>query len=65
MQNKRIIYSRKIMLKLIDMGIYPVETIKNPYQPQYWCWVYENCKELQDALDVVFGKERGVSYDGR
>jgi len=31
MLKNRIIYSRKIMLKLVKMGVYPVETIKNPF----------------------------------
>lgn len=55
MLKNRIIYSRKIMLQLVKMGVYPVETIKNPFQPQYWCWVFEDTPELEKKLDLIFG----------
>ena len=54
MPKKRIIYSRKIMLQLIEAGIFPIETIKNPYKPQFWSWVFDDTEELEQQLDRIF-----------
>lgn len=54
MPKKRIIYSRKVMLQLIEKGIFPIQTIKNPYKPQYWCWIFDDTQELEQQLDEIF-----------
>ena len=57
----KIIYSKKIVLKLLEMGFIPVEQFPNPFNPQYTCWAFEWTQEFDDALNVVLGGARNGS----
>lgn len=37
----KIIYSLKIMNKLVEKGHIPVETMPNPKNTFYNCWIFE------------------------
>ena len=55
MNKKQIIYSLKVMRQLLERGFVPEQTIPNPINPQFNCWVFEVTEELQTALDEVLG----------
>lgn len=55
MTNK-IIYTRKIAMKLIEMGNIPVGTTQNPSKPEFLCWIFSDTSKLQSDLARVLGK---------
>ena len=56
--NKRkIIFSKKIMLELMQLGFNPVETMPNPTNNRFLCWSFEWTPEFDDALCKVLGGE--------
>lgn len=52
MTNK-IIYTRKIAMKLIEMGNIPVGTTPNPSKPEFLCWIFAITPKLQSDLARV------------
>ena len=55
----KIIYSLKIHIALLAQGFqYEVE-MKNPSNPRFNCWVYEETPELLKAFDALL--QKGVS----
>lgn len=52
MTNK-IIYTRKIAMKLIEMGNIPVGTTPNPSKPEFLCWIFPITPKLQSDLARV------------
>ena len=61
--NKRtkIIYSKKVMNQLLELGFRPIETMINPIRPEYYCWAFEWTEEFDNALDIVLGGVRNGS----
>ena len=55
MTNK-IIYTRKIAMKLIEMGNIPVGTTQNPSKPEFLCWIFSDTPKFQGDLGRVLGK---------
>lgn len=51
----KIIYSLKVMLRLVELGHIPIATMENPKFPEYKCWVFENNEKFQQDLDNVLG----------
>lgn len=51
----KIIYTRRIAMKLIEMGNIPSGTTPNPSKPEFLCWIFPvNSKferDLQSILD--------------
>jgi hypothetical protein len=41
MSKYKIIYSLRIMRKLVERGFVPEHTMPNPQFPQFNCWVFE------------------------
>lgn len=64
MTNK-IIYTRKIAMKLIEMGNIPVGTTQNPSKPEFLCWIFADTPKFQGDLGRVLGTRpnplKGVS----
>lgn len=59
MTNK-IIYTRKIAMKLIEMGNIPVGTTPNPSKPEFLCWIFSLTPKLQmDLARVLTHKGEG------
>ena len=54
----KIIYSKRVMVKLLELGFRPVDTFPNPTNPQYLCWAFKWDKDFDKALSIVLG---GVS----
>lgn len=57
-QKKQIIYSMKVMLRLVELGFYPVWKMPNPRFPQYECWVFDLTPEFQCALATLLGGKK-------
>lgn len=52
MTNK-IIYTRKIAMKLIEMGNIPVGTTPNPSKPEFLCWIFSDTPKFQSDLGEI------------
>ena len=51
----KIIYSLRIMLRLVEMGHVPVSTIPNPKYPQFDCWIFKVDEDFEEDLNKVLG----------
>ncbi len=51
----KIIFAKRIMIKLLEMGFRPIDTFPNPTKPEYMCWAFEWTDEFDDALNIVLG----------
>ncbi len=49
MTNK-IIYTRRIAMKLIEMGNVPVGTTPNPTKPNFLCWIFAVTPKFEKDL---------------
>ena len=49
----KIIYSLKIHIALQTQGFESKTEMKNPYNPRFNCWVYEETPELLKAFDAL------------
>ena len=47
----KIIYSLRIHIALQRQGFNCISEMKNPQNPQFNCWVYEETSELLEAFD--------------
>ena len=52
-QNVKIIYSLRFHIELQRQGFNPVLEMKNPNNPKYNCWVYEETPDLLTAFDAL------------
>lgn len=52
MSNK-IIYTRKIAMKLIELGNVPVGTMPNPSKQGFLCWIFAVTPKFERDLSVV------------
>ena len=50
-----VIYSLKVMRKLLEMGFIPIKTIPNPKDVKYNCWIYEATDEFIEARRKILG----------
>lgn len=57
MTNK-IIYTRKIAMKLIEMGNVPVGTTQNPSKPEFLCWIFAITPKFERDLQAVLDEAR-------
>ena len=53
----KIIYSLKIHIALQAQGFKSQMEMKNPSNPRFNCWVYEETPELLKAFDALLIKE--------
>ncbi len=56
-QSHKIVYSMRVMTKLVERGFFPVHEMPNPKNPEYRCWVFNNTKSFEKALLEILGKE--------
>lgn len=52
----KIVYSLKVFTGLVERGFYPVQTLPNPKNTKFNCWVFEETEELRQVLDSIFGE---------
>lgn len=57
-QNVKVIYSLKFHIELQRQGFVYLVEMKNPNNPRFNCWVYEETPELLEALDRLMGGSR-------
>ena len=50
---KKIIYSMKVMEKLVERGFYPEYAMPNPKNNYYTCWIFNVSSDFQAALDDI------------
>ena len=53
---KKIIYSLRIMEKLVEKGHYPEYSMPNPKNPYYTCWVFSATESFKADLDAILGE---------
>lgn len=58
MSNFKIIYSLRLHLALQRMGFRSLTEMKNPQNPNFNCWVYDNTEELAKAFDTLLKEDQ-------
>lgn len=53
----KIIYSLKLHIALQGLGFVMQTEMKNPKNPRFNCWVYEETPEFTQAYDSLLKKE--------
>lgn len=61
---QQIIYSKKVLDQLLELGFRPIETFPNPIKPQLLCWAFEKTEEFDKALDIVLTDYKGGARNG-
>ena len=56
MMTNKIIYTRKIAMKLVEMGHVPAGTMPNPSKPEFLCWIFEITPKFEKDLQTVLGE---------
>ena len=57
----KIIYSLQIHIKLQALGFTYVTEMKNPKNPKFNCWVYEETEEVFNTKEFDSYKGKGIS----
>ena len=52
----KIIYTRRIAMKLIGMGNVPVGTTQNPSKPEFLCWIFPVTKKFEADLQIILSE---------
>lgn len=60
----KIIYSLQIHIELQSMGFTYVTEMKNPKNPKFNCWVYEETEELLKAFDTLLTRREDANGRG-
>ena len=55
-EENKVIYSLAIWRKLVEKGNIPTETLPNPINPKYNCWVFPMTEKFKKDLDEVLGE---------
>lgn len=58
MKKEFTIYTRWLAIKLREQGFRIIRTEVNQRFPQYDCWVFEDCEDLQIAITYLTRKHR-------
>ncbi len=53
MDKYEIIYSKRVMNELVKKGFFPVQTLPNPTNVKYKCWVFKNTTEFSEVLHTL------------
>lgn len=53
---QKIIFSKQIMLGLLEKGFRPIESFPNPTNPKYLAWAFEESDALEEAFAEVLAK---------
>lgn len=53
-QKYKVCYSKKVVMRLIEQGYFPVKTLPHPKIQGFNCWVFKYSEDFQQAfLKVV------------
>lgn len=61
---RKIIYSMRVMLALVQRGHVPEATMPNPQNTKYNCWVFAETPEFQKDLDQILGPVKRGDRNG-
>ena len=61
MANK-IIYTRKIAMKLIEMGHIAVGTMPNPSKPEFLCWIFPVNSKFEKDLQFILDERKSNAH---
>ena len=56
----KIIYSKRIMEALVEMGNLPLKSMPNPYKPEFQCWIFKITDKFQHDINIILG-DKNVS----
>ena len=59
MTNK-IIYTRRIAMKLIEMGNIPSGTTPNPSKPEFLCWIFPVSNKFEKDLQTILDERKAA-----
>ena len=55
----KIIYSAKIMRRLLEMGDIPIRVLNNPdYPDKFKCWEFEITPKFVKDAEAIFGERK-------
>lgn len=60
----KIIYTRRIALKLVEMGHIPAGTMPNPSKPQFMCWIFNRTPKFDQDLAKVLTASKSHDDNG-
>lgn len=60
-QKTKMIFSRRFVVKLIELGFMPSMTVQNPYNKNRECWIFNWTEEFAQAFEEV---AKGLSACG-
>ena len=58
MAKEQIVYTKWLAYELRKQGFRIIRTEINPNFPQFICWVFENCEDLQIAIRYLTAKRK-------
>lgn len=58
MANEQIIFSKWLAYELRKQGFRLIRTDINKNFPQFYCWVFEDCEDLQIAIRYLTAKRK-------
>lgn len=61
---RKVIYSMRVMLALVERGHMPEAVMPNPQNTKYNCWVFVETDELKADLDSILGARSEVAANG-
>jgi len=57
----KIIYTRRIAMKLIEMGNIPSGTTPNPSKPEFLCWIFPVTSKFERDLQSILDERKTTS----
>lgn len=57
----KIIYTRRIAMKLIEMGNIPSATTPNPSKPEFLCWIFPVSNKFERDLQTILSEPKTTS----
>ena len=54
----KIIYTLRLVTKLMDRGQIPILSMPNPKEPRLTCWVFNDTEEFEQTLSMILEEEK-------
>ena len=56
----KIIYTRRIAMKLIEMGHIAAGTMPNPSKPEFLCWIFNVTPKFERDLQTILDERKAA-----
>lgn len=56
----KIIYTRRIAMKLIEMGHIAAGTMPNPSKPEFLCWIFNVTPKFERDLQTILDERKNA-----